>query len=227
MALSETIVAVTVNFKTPELVLECLDTFHEHYPAIHHIVVDNGGCRVSKWVLEDLADRGRIQLVKNHHNVYHGPALNQALALVNTPYAFLLDSDTKTEKGGFLEKMLGQFKDGKLFAVGWLRWVDGRRGIPYRSQKQAENNPHALPYIHPYACLLDVKKLRQGPRFCRTGAPALRIMRNVELQGWRVEDFNIQDYVWHKQAGTRGVFGGRWNPETKEEPSKHWSKFPI
>ena len=218
------ITALTINFKTPDLVYDALNTFRNYYPDVPHLVIDNGGCTASENRLSKMHDKGLITLIKNTENVGHGLALNQGLALIETPYAFLLDSDTRTTQGGFLGKMLARFEaDPLLFAVGWLRKV-GKTGVAYRDQGKAPDD--ALAYIHPYACLMDVAKFRGLRGFNRSGAPAFHTMHDARERGYHVEDFPIQAYVWHKVAGTRGMYGGRFQIETDEEPGK-WSRRPI
>lgn len=218
------ITALTVNFKTPDLVYDALNSFRSYYPEVRHLVIDNGGCPVSLKRLRKLADKDFIELVENERNIGHGLALNQGIALVETPYAFLLDSDTRTERGGFLEKMLALFKaDPLLFAVGWLRKV-GQTGVAYRHQDKAPDS--ALSYIHPYACLLDVAKFGELRPFALSGAPALETMYDARARGYHVADFRVQDYIWHKVGGTRGMFGGRCRVKTDEEPGK-WKRRPI
>lgn len=218
------ITAITVNFKTPDLVYDCLNSFRCYYLDMRHIVVDNGGCAASLDRLRKLTDKGFVELIKNERNAGHGPALNQGLALVETAYAFLLDSDTRTEQGGFLEKMLALFAaDPLLFAVGWLRKV-GKTGVAYRHQDTAPDS--ALSYIHPYACLLDVEKFRELRPFKQAGAPALETMYDARARGYHVAGFPVSDYIWHKVAGTRGLFGGRCRVRTDEKPGK-WKKRRI
>jgi len=218
------ITALTVNFKTPGLVYDALNSFRNYYPDVPHLVVDNGGCEASIKCLRKLADKDLIVLIENAENAGHGPALNQGIALIETPYAFLLDSDTRTEQGGFLEKMLELFEqDRRLFAAGWLRKV-GRSGVAYRHQDQAPDS--ALSYIHPYACLLDVAKFRGLRSFTQSGAPACEMMYDARERGYHVADFPVSDYIWHKVAGTRGMFAGRWRVDTDEEPGR-WKRRPI
>lgn len=164
-----------------------------------------------------------MTLIKNEDNTGHGPALNQGLRYVYTPYVFLLDSDTRTNKGGFLEEMLELFdNDDSLFAAGWLRMVNPHNGVSFAKQ----NTNHGLRYIHPYACLMDMGKFWHLKRFTATGAPALELMKDVKRKGFKTYDYPIKDYIWHKEAGTRGLFGGRIKPGVGERPGAyHWRRI--
>lgn len=219
--LGETVTTITVNFKTPELTFDAVTSFRAYYSDIPYILIDNGGCLKSLALGRRMAHKGWVHFVSNSKNVGHGLALNQGLAMTETPYAFLLDSDTKTERGGFLEKMLTVFDEDDVFAVGWLRYVN-RGGVAYRGSRGGKG----FPYIHPYACLLDVDKFHSLCPFVDTGAPAINLMRKAVASGYKLIEFPIEDYIWHKVAGTRGLFRGNCHPKTDAEPGT-WHRRGI
>jgi len=191
---------------------------------VRHILIDNGGCGKSVNLWRKMERKGLLKLIENETNRGHGPALNQGLELVETPYAFLLDSDTRTKEGGFLEKMLDLFSENwRLFAAGWLRQVSAQNGVALRKGDKARD---VLDYIHPHACLLDVAKFRQVRPFTVQGAPALMTMLDARARHWKVADFPIADYIWHKGSGTRGLFGGRVRIKTDEKP-RQWKWYRI
>lgn len=212
------VTAITVNFKTPELLYDCVTTFNRLYPDVTHIIVDNGGCRDSLNTTIDLFGMFEpVKVILNATNIGHGPAINKAIHQVMTPYVFLLDSDTRTERKGFLEKMLELFEDdASLFATGMLRYVN-LNGVKANE---------GIPYIHPHACLMDVVKFRQVRPFTGRGAPALHSMKDAAANGWPVVAFPVEDYIWHKVAGTRGMFGGKFKPATDEKP-REWKRFNL
>jgi len=220
---NDSITTITVNFKTPDLINLCVSSFHARYPGVRHVVIDNGGCPDSLRILRTLRDKRLIDLVELPDNIGHGPALNLGLALTRTSYAFLLDSDTETKKPGFLEEMLAAFReDGNLFAIGWLRYVIRRSGVAYKKNIPTD----ALPYVHPYACLLDMAKFRKLPPFEHRGAPALALMKGAEAAGYSLCDYPVGQYVKHKVAGTRGLFGGRFDVGTDNQPGR-WRRCNI
>lgn len=211
------ITIITVNYRTPDLIEECIKSFRSFYPQVKYLTIDNGGCQQSLEFLRGMKNSGDIQLVENSYNKYHGPTLHQGLFLTSTQYAFLLDSDTRTEKDGFLENMLEKFKkDSNLFALGNLIIVNDN-GV-----KANEGTP----YIHPFACLLDVEKYHTLSSFRQSGAPAIATMKSVQRSDYNVEHYPIYDYVYHKIAGTRGHFGGKWKPKYGQE-KKEWTKFNL
>jgi glycosyltransferase involved in cell wall biosynthesis len=217
------ITVISVNFKTPSLIRECVSSFRKHYPTLSYILVDNGGCADSLKIMRKFAKAPTISLIENGRNIGHGPALHQGILASKTPYVFLLDSDTRTDTPGFLELMLARFrKDKKLFALGWLRYtnVSGVAG-PKQHLKRG------MRYIHPYACLLDINKytvLKQP--FIHSGAPATKLMRKATKVGYRLQDFPVKKYIWHKVAGTRGYFGGLCKVPTGMKRTR-WRKHRI
>lgn len=209
-----TVTIITVNFKTPGLIADCLTTFRRFYDDVPYIVVDNGGCRESIETIKTF----NVNLIENERNIGHGPAINKAMVEVVTPYAFLLDSDTRTDRRGFLEKMVQLFKaDANLFGVGMLRHVNDN-GVRAKE---------GTPYIHPYACMLDVAKFKQVRPFTGRGAPALHTMQDAQARGWAVASFPIEDYIWHMVAGTRGWFKGKFLPDTDERPREQWTRYNL
>jgi len=216
------ITALTVNFRTPDLIEDCINSFMEHYSEVFHLVIDNGGCEKSLELLKRMQDDDIISLIENKRNIGHGPALNIGITQVDTPYVFLLDSDTRTERGGFLEEMLAMFeKDKDLLGCGWVRNVNRKSGVPNRHEQ-----PDGLLYVHPFACLMDVEKFKQTRGFADMGAPALHVMQDAEKKGYSVKEYPIKDYIWHKIGGTRGMFGGNVRPKTDQQ-ERPWRMYKI
>lgn len=222
MDVNQSITIVTVNFKTPLLLKESVSSVLAHYPGIPYVLVDNGGCSESLRVVRELGGRPHVTVVENSQNVFHGPGMNRGIARVTTPYVFTLDSDTKVLKGGFLELMLAEFeKDPLLFAIGWMRYVNSQ-GVA--SPKQ--HLKRGMEYIHPFAALMDREKFLTLPSFLPAGSPATRTMAAAKNKGYHLKPFPIEKYIWHKVAGTRGLFRGRYTPPTNSVPGK-WRKHRI
>lgn len=207
------ITAVTVNFKTPEMTERCFRSFRSFYPDVPYSFVDNGGClRSLKLMLELTAELG-VRLLRNEINAGHGPALHQATVDCKTHFVFTLDSDTLTRRGGFLEEMLSRFAaEPLLFALGWLRYVDDN-GVAYPNQERMFGNH----YVHPSAMLFDRSRYGELEPFVNTGAPAIRLMKSAAEHGYRLESFPIRNYIDHKIAGTRGLYGGSWWVPTSKQ----------
>ena len=218
------VTVVSVNFKTPGLIRDCIVSLRRNYIGIPIILIDNGGCSASLATVRTI-DRtfGSTTTIENSHNIGHGPALHQGIMHAKTPYVFTLDSDTATKSGGFVEAMLREFdKNPKLFALGWLRYTNAN-GVA--SPKQ--NLKRGMPYVHPYACMIDRKKyLKLKQPFIHSGAPATKLMQAAKKVGYALKSFPIEGYIWHKEAGTRGCFAGEWRVGTDARKAK-WRKHRI
>ena len=209
------ITAVTVNYRTPDLLRDCITSFANSYPNVTHIIVDNGECEESVEIAKEL----EVELIENETNIGHGLALHQGLLLANTSHIFTLDSDTTVKAGEFLELMLAEFDANKnLFALGWLRFTNaaGVAGLSLAG----------FPYIHPYASLLDAEKYKTLAPFIGQGAPAINTMRDAVAKGYDLIDFPVKKYIDHKGAGTRGCFGGVFKVSPGAE-MREWKKYKI
>lgn len=92
---------VIVNWNTRELVLACLASVAAYASAAEVWVVDNAS---SDGSAEAIAHQfPSVRLVRNAENVGFARANNQVLARVETPYAWLLNSDTLLRPGALAE----------------------------------------------------------------------------------------------------------------------------
>lgn len=213
------ITTVIVNFKTRKLTETCVRSFRGFYPEVPLILVDNGSGDGSAELIKKLSMEEGIAVVLNEENIGHGPAMHNVIETLTTRYVFTLDSDCEVFKDGFLEQMLDEFAaDPNLYAIGWLRWVDRESGVPLDWHVQAPPKEKFCPYIHPHAAVYDVEKYHTLQPFGHHGAPCLWNMLSVAEKGYGLRDFLIEKYVKHWIAGTRRMYGGKWNPHTKERP---------
>lgn len=218
------ITTIVVSFNTKHLLKNCLTTFNQFYPDVSVIIIENASQDGSaQFAQEFAATREKTTVVVNETNRGHGPGMHQAIAQVETPYFFTLDTDCVCNQGGFLERMLAQLKAGNLYATGWLRWVN-RSGIATRKKVASDESEKGLvPYVHPCAALFDREKYLTLPPFTYTGSPCTNNSWAARARGYKVEAFPIFDYLTHLVAGTRRLYGGRWNPKDYEKP-REWTE---
>ena len=102
------VTVVIINFQTPDLTSQAVRSLRRFYPEVPLLLVDNGSGDGSPRVLEELRqmEPAKTELLLNVTNLHHGPAMDQALRLLETPYVLFLDSDCVVERGGFLKAML-------------------------------------------------------------------------------------------------------------------------
>lgn len=208
----ERITAVVVNYKTLALTRACVESFVARYPDVALILIDNGsGDESTDYVRKIGQAQPNARAVINAQNLYHGPALDQGVRLAETAYVFTLDSDCEVRRPGFLELMLESFDDRATYAVGELRYKN-RFGFTYGYDEAAHpERAGRIPYIHPYAMLLDRGKYVDLHPFIHHGAPCIRNMEDAQRAGYTVASFPIGDFVFHRMQGTSASHGyGFW-----------------
>src|SRR5690606_39490260 len=119
--------AAVVNYQPPDLTEEALRSFRRHYPDVELLVIDSGSQDSSPDLIRRLADELTLQTIFLQRNRYHGPAMHIAMSELQTPWVFLLDSDTITEKGGLLEAMLEVGASPKMYGGGEVVDVERAR----------------------------------------------------------------------------------------------------
>jgi glycosyltransferase involved in cell wall biosynthesis len=206
--IGDSITAVVVNFRTLELTRRCVESFIAHYPRVPLILIDNGSRDESTdYVREAARSHAHIHAVLNPRNRYHGPSLDQGVRFAETSHVFTLDSDCEVLRGGFLELMHASFDDPATYAVGELRYKN-RFGYTYGYDDRAQpNKPGRIPYVHPYAMLLDREKYLGLRRFIHHGAPCIRNMEDASRAGYAVLNFPVHEFVHHLTRGTSASQG--------------------
>ena len=102
------VTAVVINFRTPDLTRRAVESFRSLLPALPLLLIDNGSDDESGRTLEQLRSRapGKTTLILNRSNRHHGPAMDQALRTVDTPFVFFLDSDCEVFRGASWKRCL-------------------------------------------------------------------------------------------------------------------------
>jgi hypothetical protein len=205
MSASLAVTAVIINFRTPDLLRGAVQSFRTHYPTTPLLLIDNGSADGSDTLMRELQGQSpdHTELLLNQLNVHHGPAMDQALRHVNTPYVFFLDSDCEVRKGGVLEAMFGLAEsDQAHYAIGKKIFMN-KRGF------DVEGPLGATPYIRPICMLVHRERYLSLPPFERHGAPCLTNMRAAVTHGFTLLHFPIEEYVHHAGRGTASIYGYR------------------
>jgi len=222
--LADRITVIIVNYKTLALTKVCYESFFVTYPTLPLILIDNYSCDDSTAYIKAIGKSDTLTTTVFHStNLGHGPAMALAIESITTPFVFTLDSDCEILRGGFIEIMMQEMdKNGNLYAIGWLRWVDRKTGVPHSwhvDRPPKENK--FIPYIHPCAALYRLSMYRQLRPFFDHGAPCLNNMLDVAVKGYDMKSFELGEYVKHHIAGTRRMFNEHWHPKDDEKP-KPW-----
>ncbi len=196
---------VVINFQTPDLTSQAVRSLRRFYPDVPLLLIDNGSGDTSPRALEELrqAQPGPTELLLNVTNLHHGPAMDLALRLLQTPYVLMFDSDCLVERGGFLEAMLDLAQETPQgYAVGKKIFMNDR-GF------DVAESPGAHPYIRPICMLVNRERYLKFPPFERHGAPCLANMRAAAAAGLALLHFPVEDYVRHLGRGTASRHGYR------------------
>ena len=200
LGLSSAITGVVVNYRTPELLDRAVRSFHEAYPDIRVLIVDNGSEDESIDVIDRLETdyTGVVDSLRLSENLYHGPAMDRAIQRLETPYVYLFDSDTLTRTSGFLERMIEELESRtNAYGAGRVLTVNSR-GFA------SEDGTRILwaPYM-----LIDRAIYRELPPFEHHGVPVLRNMEAAEERGYELVEFPVEEYVEHLGRGTASKYG--------------------
>lgn len=204
----EGVTTLIVNYKTLDLTRRAVETFRARYPDLPLLLIDNGSRDGSTEYIVRLGNEDpNVAIVVNERNRYHGPAMDQGMKVCRTPFVFTLDSDCDVLRGGFLELMLALFEDERVYAVGDIRYKN-RFGYTYGYDIDVQaDRPRRIPYIHPYAMLVDRAKYAKLQPFIHHGAPCIKNMRDAKRVGFIVRDFPIDTYIEHRREGTSARHG--------------------
>jgi glycosyltransferase involved in cell wall biosynthesis len=208
-SVSDQITVVIVNYRTRELTQRAIESLLRHYPSVPLLLIDNGSHDHSTTLLRDMErQHPNVSTVVNETNRNHGPGMDQGIKQARTQFVFTLDSDCEVISGGFLEKMSELFVDERLYAVGEVRYKN-RFGYTYGyadvdgwDERAQPENRRRIPYVHPYAMLLDRAKYEKLHPFAHHGAPCIKNMYDARRAGYVVRYFPIENYIIHHAEGT-------------------------
>lgn len=202
------VTVLMVHYRTPDLLRTAVESFFGQCPDVPMLVFDNGSLGSPEWeasrtLFDELESRFAPLLTIERHprNLFHGPALDLALRdRIQTPYAFILDSDTRTLRSGFLPAMVERLEaDERHYAIGVAEQVN-ERGFKQPGGMRILLTPYLLLRTALY------------PRFApivHHGQPTLFHFRDAQRQGYDLLDFPIESYIEHEWRGTASRFGYR------------------
>src|SRR5574340_861987 len=144
------VTAVIVNYRTPDLVRRAVESFRNFYPSVPLLLIDNGspGDGADRIRRIGREDGGPTRIVVNHPNRHHGPAMDQALRLLASPFVLFLDSDCSVTHGGFLEQMVSALDPDPSFYAAGKKIVMNKRGFA------ASDAARGIDYIRPILMLI-------------------------------------------------------------------------
>ncbi|MBI4547438.1 MAG: glycosyltransferase family 2 protein [Ignavibacteriae bacterium] len=203
MSSQSLVTAVIINFQTPDLTRRAVISFRTHYPTLPLLLIDNGSKDESISMLEEIRQQSPActDVILNSHNLHHGPAMDQALRYLQSPYVLFIDSDCEILKGGYLESMLNLIQhERKAYAIGKRIYMN-KRGFDIAKSDEA------ILYIRPIFMLINRELYLTLPPFQRHGTPCLENMRAATEQKLLLIDFPVELYIQHRGRGTAERYG--------------------
>lgn len=198
--LERSVSTVVVNYNTPDLLRDAVTSFRKFYPSVPVIIVDNGSDSPSREAIKQLVTEtpNVISATYLPENIFHGPAMHHALEKLTTDFVFVLDSDTVTTAGDFLDAMIDNCSNPDVYAVGQTATVN-KRGF---ATADGDITVPVSAYM-----LIDRKKYLELPPFIHHGLPVLNNMVAARKRGWSIVNFPIDKYIEHLGRGTATKFG--------------------
>lgn len=122
---------VIINYKTPKLVIDCLESLLPELVGIDAkvVVVDNASNDGSSTIIQNWVDQqsaaGQIELIEATDNTGFSGGNNQGIRYVDADYYLLLNSDTLVRRGAISLLLAAAIQDNKAGLVSpRLEWPD-------------------------------------------------------------------------------------------------------
>lgn len=197
---SRSVRTIIVHYRTPGLLKAAVESFRVFYPDVPLTIVDNGSSPEEVVVVRELAAAhpAATQVMELGRNVFHGPAMHTAAQAATEEFLFFLDSDTVTQRGGYLEAMSELLKQNDpAYGAGKIATVN-KRGFHDRTGTPILVAPYMMVRRSMY---------RQLAPFEHHGAPTLNNFVEAHSRGWTLSAFPVDEYIDHLGRGTAGLFG--------------------
>jgi len=213
--LENEIVAVIPNYKTPDLIARCVNSFRTYYPNIKLILIDNSKYDISsKWIYQFAEEDQNTTCLFNTFNMHHGPSMDTGIKLSPLPLVFIIDSDVVITKPNLIEdmyKVIATTKD--WLAIGWITPIN------HKGFDVPRNKPH-IPYCSPQCMIVNKETYLQYPPFIKHGAPCINTMKHIKIHklDHQLIHFNWKEYAAHLRGGTQKRFGLDGNGAQKIPP---------
>jgi glycosyltransferase involved in cell wall biosynthesis len=198
--MSKRVRTVVVNFQTPDLLKEAIESFRKYCPQSPLLIIDNGSQDNSREVIEQMRQHtpAYTSVLLLDENTHHGPAMHRAMNAVREDFIFFLDSDTKTTQGGFLEAMETELEKAEdVYGI----------GLPVTVNKRGFLAETGITIIAPAFMMLRRCLYSKFPPFEHHGQPVLKNFLCAQQKGYTLQSFPIENYIDHRWRGTASRFG--------------------
>jgi glycosyltransferase involved in cell wall biosynthesis len=198
--MSKQVRTVVVNFQTPDLLKETVESFRKYYPQSPLLIIDNGSKDNSKDVIEQMRQISPIHtnVLLLEENTFHGPAMHRAMRIASEEFVFFLDSDTQTKQGGFLEAMQTELETSvNAYAIG-RQMIVNKRGFPASK---------GITVLVPAYMMIRRNMYSNLAPFEHHGFPVMKNFLDAQRKGYTLKLFPVEEFIEHRWRGTASRFG--------------------
>jgi GT2 family glycosyltransferase len=191
----DNLTAATVTCNTKELLERSVGSVSQFYPDLKIMIID-GSTKALKYNLPK-----NTELYAMGYNIGHGPGMNLAINMCQTPYILLFDTDIVME-GPCIEKMMELFEED-TFGVGDIYPVSQSTYFI-----QFGDGSEDIPVLHPYFHIVQKKIYEKYFPYVQNGGPTFLTALDIFSRGLSdkiLKKFPVLDYVEHRWRGTRDV----------------------
>jgi hypothetical protein len=188
--------------KTKDFTQLCVESLLRFYPDIKMLIIDGDSQDDSTlYIMYKALTNPNITYYNHIGRNSHGEILDYAIHnLVTTHYMLTMDSDTITNRGGWIEQLLKQFEQNdNLYATGSLMLVSYNNygvGLP-------QDESDILRYAHPSCSMYRISIYKQLElAWNDNGAPLGHNMREAKDKGLEIDKFPIDKYVRHRTGSS-------------------------
>jgi len=205
------VTAVTLFYKTKDLIDLSIKSFRKYYPSIPLVIVDNSDGDDCTIALRDFVNNDNYStLIETGSNLGHGAGLDVGIRNVSSKLIYIFESDVFMKVPGLIEELISIVGD-KTYGVSEIHWVTYDKPFSDVSRDFIERKK--MRYIWIYAGLLSKDKYLEFPPLGndqKTNAfPIGETMRSIHDKGddELLVDFDLSKYVTHLYGGTRCRYG--------------------
>ena len=195
-------IAITVNYNTPDLVKRMIDSFRK-FNDTKIVIIDGSDTR--EYEKLKTIDFVNTEIIHFSGNIHHGPGMAWAFTNVDSDKILVLDSDViiHREFVSILESRLKTWQYG----IGDIQTVD----------RDGWNVATGIKYLHPACMLVNRDIVLQWPLPIKHGAPMIETMKAINEKGREgllnycpEVDTKIHNgiYITHNWMGTVKRTGG-------------------
>ncbi len=171
------VTGITVCWNTKDLIERAYNSIRKFYPDMPIIIIDGSdvGDPCAAYVRGLASDKTTV--VQPGYNIGHGRGMHMGIEKATTPYVLMFDSDTELLEP-FIPAMLAMMEED-TFGVGYVEKI-GYDGFVYGVHPHLEG---ALPCLHPYFHLIDIRNYKKYYPYVHHGMPVYLTMLDIHKKG--------------------------------------------